>query len=475
MTVNRSAGSLGAVGGGRSHIRRGPRLIAIFVLALCLPFHVSTIPTQAVEPVPGFPVIGSVSVGSGPRTLAISPDGSRLFVGGDSRSLAVVDTQSRTLLKQVTLGDGPGGLMNLTAPSWFDGVVVFGFFDRGYVYLIDGQTLEIERIVRVDPPSGAAGVAVHPTRPLIYVVSQFERVIQVVDAYSDAVVGRISPGESIGARFEGLQVSPDGNQLMWKLGNKITIADTTTFAVTRSFEITVSGGEFNFSPNRDWTEMAIAPWADVDDISIVSLTSGSVVQSLSGADDPSRAAKGASGPKSILVTPDNEYVASVAVGGTMFVREIRRPKRAIATTVAPDFTSLTAAPSGESMWGASGSNNAVYELALNPAKPGRLVVVADGVPGGATVTWGSRGAGWTPGASRVTAVASPGGRSCSSEGSACTIAGLDRGNRYSIRVSAENVTGKGPVASTRVRVPDVKPPRIPVPAQPESKPQQEIS
>ena len=471
-TDHHSAGTLGPMGGGLARMRRWPPLIAVLAASLFLPFSLFAAPAQAAETVPGFPVSGSVSVGSGPRTLAVSPDGERLYVGGDSRSLAVVDTQSRTLLKQVTLGAGPGGLMSVTAPSWFDGVVVFGFFERGFVYLVNGQTLEVERVLRMNPPFG---VAVHPSLPLIYSVSQREPIIEVIDANSNAVVGRIPIGGSLGSGLLGLRISPDGSQLMWKLGNRIFIADTASFSITRSFDISVGGGDFNYSPNRDWTELAVAPWTDVDDISIVSLTTGSIIQSLPTVDGPNRGTTRASGLMSLLVTPDNEYVVSVAVGGTMFVRETRRPKRSIATSVAPDLTSLTAAPSGASMWGVSGSNNAVYEFNLDPAKPGRLVVVAEGVPGGTTVTWGSRGGAWTPGTARVTAVASPGGRSCSSEGSACTIAGLDRGKGYSIRVWAENVTGKGSVTRTRVRVPDVKPPRLPVPALPESKPEQDIS
>lgn len=472
MNGDHWAGILGTMAEIRARTRHWPLSIAVLVVSLFLSFLISAVPARAAESVPGFPVTGSVSVGSGPRTLAISPDGRRLYVGGDSRSLAVVDAQSRTLLKQVTLGTGPGGLLSVTAPSWFDGVVVFGFLERGFVYLVDGQTLDVSRVVRMDPPFG---VAVHPTRPLIYSVSQREPIIEVIDANSDAVVGRIPIGGSLGSGLVGLRISPDGGQLMWKLGNRIFIAETASLSITRSFEIAVGGGDFIYAPNGDWTEMAVAPWADVDDISMVSLTTGSVVQSLPAADGRNRGTTRAAGPTSLLVTPNNEFVVSVAGGGTMFVREIRRPKRAIATSVAPDLTSLAAAPSGKNMWGVSGSNNAVYEFNVEPAKPGRLVVVGEGVPGGATVTWGSRGGAWTPGTARVTAVASPGGRSCSSEGSACTIAGLDRGRGYSIRVWAENVTGKGPVTRTRVRVPDVKPPRLPVPALPESKPEQDIS
>lgn len=452
--------------------RRWHRQLAVGVFLAAVVALMIPTSARAVEPIPGFPVVGSVSVSSGPQVIAMSPDGTRLYAAGGSRSLSLIDAQSRTLLKQVTLGAGPGALLGVSAPSWFDGVVAFGFLERGFVYLIQGETLEVSRVVRMDP---TFGVAVHPLKPLLYSLSQRESVIQVINAYTDEVVGNLPLPATSRSIFVNLQVSPSGRELMWKIGKTITIADTETLSISRSFDVPVESDEFNLTPNEEWSKLFVAPWSDPDSLTIMSMVDGRRLDFLPANMKTAKGINRAAGLASIAVTPDERFVASAALGGTMYVRDLQRPKRLIESSVAMGLSSLKVDSTGRTMWGVSASDNAIFQFDLVPSRPGRVVAVGEGVPGGATVTWGSRVGAWVPGSARVTAVASPGGRSCSSEGSACTIAGLDRGKRYSIRVWAENVAGRGPVARTSVRVPDVKPPRLPAPQRPESKPEQEIS
>ena len=378
--------------------------------------------SHASSPVPGFPVIGSVSVGSGPRDLALSTDGKRLFVAGDSRSVSVVDTESMTLMKQVTLGEGPGGIMSISSPTWFDGVVVFGFLQGGFIQFLDRDTLDVVRVLQTDPPYG---VAVHPFKPIVYFISQRKpSVVQVLDGNSGTVIGEIDRGDN-SAIFTKFRISDDGTELSWIRGDQRVVVSTETLSLLRTEAHTLD--DLMMPESRQFT------------------------------------------------TRDGRYDVFLTNEG-IAVRDIKNPKRRIATSRTPSIVWLVPDPSGLAMWGVSSQQNTVVKYDLAPSRPGRLFAVAKGVPGGATVTWTSRDKGWTPGMGRVTAVAQPGGKSCTSEGSACTIAGLDRGRRYTVRVQAENIAGKGPVARTSVRVPDVKPPRRPVrPQPPAPKPEQELS
>lgn len=393
---------------------------AFCATCVVVPMTLAAPASQASSPVPGFPVIGSVSVGSGPRDLALSTDGKRLFVSGDSRSVSLVDTESMTLMKQVTLGEGPGGIMSISSPTWFDGVVVFGFLQGGFIQFLDRDTLDVVRVLQTDPPFGAA---IHPLKPIVYLISQRDpSVIQILDANSGMVIGTIPRGDSRG-NFAQLGVTDDGHELSWVRNDERVVVSTETLSVLRTEPNTSAAG------SREWRQ---------------------------------------------FTTKDGRYDVLLTNEG-FAVRDLRNPKRRIAWS-GPGISRVVPDPSGTTMWGVSSQQSTVVKYDLAPSRPGRLFAVAKGVPGGATVTWTSRDRGWTPGMGRVTAIAQPGGKSCTSEGSACTIAGLDRGRRYTLRVQAENMAGKGPVARTSVRVPDVKPPRPPSrPQPPAPKPDQELS
>lgn len=84
-----------------------------------------------------------------------------------------------------------------------------------------------------------------------------------------------------------------------------------------------------------------------------------------------------------------------------------------------------------------------WGLSLAPAAPGSVSAQA----GGATsvdVSWAAPG--WNGGSAVTgyTATASPGGATCSSAGSSCTITGLAAGQTYTVTVTATNARGTGP-------------------------------
>ena len=83
-------------------------------------------------------------------------------------------------------------------------------------------------------------------------------------------------------------------------------------------------------------------------------------------------------------------------------------------------------------------------LATVPGAPGS-VAAAPG-DGQATVNWAPAKDGGSP-ITAYTATAAPGGASCTTTGTGCTIAGLTNGTDYAVTVTATNVVGTGPASA----------------------------
>jgi len=150
--------------------------------------------------------------GSFPAGMAMSPDGSRLYVAENLINLlAVIDTQTQTVIASIPVGQQPWGVaVHPTLPQ----VYVTNRVDKT-VSIVD--TEQLQEIATVQTGNGPNAVAVSPNGGKIFVANATSDDLTVFDVNAPGAARRISlrpfaearPGTSP----NGLAFSPDGARL----------------------------------------------------------------------------------------------------------------------------------------------------------------------------------------------------------------------------------------------------------------------
>jgi YVTN family beta-propeller protein len=219
-------------------------------------------------------VLATIPVGVNPSGVAVSPDGSRLYVANQSDgTVSVIDTATNTVVGEpipvvvapyavavspdgsrvyvTSLYVGPGGTVSVidtaTNTTLGDPIDVGGSYHFGVAVSPDGSrvyvTNGVDNTVSVidtatntvvgDPiPVGSSpvAVAVSPDGSRVYVANQFDNTVSVIDTATNTVVGDPIP---VGLEPSGVAVSPDGSRVYVanQTGNTVSVIDTATNTV----------------------------------------------------------------------------------------------------------------------------------------------------------------------------------------------------------------------------------------------------
>ncbi|MCE9624964.1 MAG: beta-propeller fold lactonase family protein, partial [Deltaproteobacteria bacterium] len=232
-------------------------------------------------------IVTTVGVGKFPRGLAVSPDGSKVYVanqGDDTNSIAssisVIDTASNTAGTPIeTSSDGsaqtefvifsPDGSKAYASNGGTDEVVVMdtatdSIIDNiptgarpqglavnhagtrlyaanqtdGTVTVIDTSNDQVVTTVVVSPTAGCSQVLVTLDDKKIYVSNAFDNSVSVIDASNNTVSGSPIPMDPAGVPY-GLLLTSDGSTVavFEHIGNAIKIIDVATDQVVDTVPI----------------------------------------------------------------------------------------------------------------------------------------------------------------------------------------------------------------------------------------------
>ncbi|WP_434707965.1 YncE family protein [Pseudomonas sp. R1-1] len=147
--------------------------------------------------------VGSIPVGDSPGGIAVSPDGTRLYVCiGREAKVSVIDTATNQILTNIPAGETPRGIV--VSP---DGTRAYLCIIReNRVLVIDTATNQVLTDINVgtDPSS----MAVSPDGTRAYCGNFGNKTISVIDTATNLVLANIS----VGNNPKGIVVSPDGTR-----------------------------------------------------------------------------------------------------------------------------------------------------------------------------------------------------------------------------------------------------------------------
>jgi YVTN family beta-propeller protein len=178
-------------------------------------------------------VVATIGVGILPRGVAVTPDGSKVYVANDNSSVSVIDTATNTEVATITFDPDP---LYGVWPSPYgvavtrDGGKLYVVSDSvGTVLVIDTATNTVTARITTGPrPSG---VAVTPDGSKVYVANSASTTVSVIDTATNAVATI-----NVGSNPVGVAVTPDGSKVyVANEGSEIvSVIDTSTDTVIGS-------------------------------------------------------------------------------------------------------------------------------------------------------------------------------------------------------------------------------------------------
>lgn len=237
---------------------------------------------------PVYELDSSISMGSGPTGLAVTPDGSHVYVADRfTKSVYVVDSATRTVEATIPMGAGP----NAVAISPDGSRAYVGLHGVNKVAVIDTTANTMIGTINVGP--GATEIAVTPDGSRLYVTNTSGRTVSVVDTASRTEITRVAVGSSP----MGVTVTPDGSKVYVanRYSNSVSVIDTATNKVIATVKVGSSPRSVAITPDGSH---AYVTNAGPNTLSVINTATNTVVATVAVQSDPI----------GVAVSPDGAYV-----------------------------------------------------------------------------------------------------------------------------------------------------------------------
>lgn len=283
-------------------------------------------------------VVGTIPVDSGPLELAVSPDGTRVYVTNSTISrLSVIDTVTNTRLTTIPVGGGPEQVA--VSPNGSRAYVTNRISNS--VSVIDTATNTVLTSVSLSFGAAPKGVAVNPISPRVYVANSGADTVSVIDSGTNTVVATIS-GFQVPT---GIAASPDGSRVYVTNDGRgdVSVINTATNSIVGTITVGLKpqGVAFNPSGSRAYVANYLA-----NSISVIDTSAGVVTATITGVSNPQAVASSPDGSRAYVTARFSNAVVVIDTATNAVVTSVGVGSLPIGIAVSPDGTRAYSANSG---------------------------------------------------------------------------------------------------------------------------------
>ncbi|GAA3961122.1 MBG domain-containing protein [Mucilaginibacter dorajii] len=224
---------------------------------------------------------------SDPFYVAISADGSRLYVSEADQDALVINTATNTVITSFYIG-GQGLVLSPDGSKLYSAQTLG---DRIGVYNTATNTLI--NTINMSTAWGAEGLAISPDGSRLYVTSQQTGYVSVFNATTGAPITTIK----VGLRPWNIAISPDGSRVYVTNinSNSVSVINTVTNAVIATIPVGANPEGVTVSPDGSRVYVAVA---GANSVAVIDAASNAVIATVGVGLNPF----------GISVTPDGKFV-----------------------------------------------------------------------------------------------------------------------------------------------------------------------
>ena len=325
-------------------------------------------------------VTATITTGTGPNGVSVTPDGTKAYVSNElDGTVSVISTATNTVLTTIQTGGAPQ--VSQVSPDGRTAYVADN--DGNGIDVIDTAT-DTPR-TKVTAAGAPVGLAVTPDGSLIYCADRYVNDVVVVSAQSLTVTATIP----VGTTPLAIAFSPDGGTAYVTNGNfqgsgSVSVIDVATSTVTAT--IGVGNGPDGIAMTPDGTEILVANILD-NSVTVIDTAAGAVKATL----------QLPGGATAVAVTPDGKtayvaggYVTPITIATGAVGAEIQVGPAPDAVAITPDPPVLVASilPGGRSV--EAGTTATIFATMLNSgpfALYGCTVALPASAPSGLSLSY----------------------------------------------------------------------------------------